>query len=348
VPTPVPVPVDTRTPPLAPAPPTVSVIIPMKNAERTLVRCLTSIAASTHPPLEVLVIDDGSTDRSCEIAARFPVRVIPAPRPGGVASARNLGAREARGDILFFTDSDVVLGPQTLAAVAHRLADAALDGIVGVQSQKPAFADFLSDYKNLWLRYTYLKLDGDLSVLYSSVVAIRRQTFLRVEGFDLHYRRPNIEDSELGKRLAELGARIRVAPEVEVVHLKSYDLGSFLVTDFARSSGLLKVQLRDRFRKLSRGNYTSIPSTFILSVVLSWTPLAALCVPGNRLRAAAFTAGAVAILIPILNLDLIRFLWRFRGPAFVARVLLLFPLDFAAITLGLGHGFFSYVVGQRW
>jgi glycosyltransferase involved in cell wall biosynthesis len=327
---------------------TVSIVIPMKNAERTLERCLAAIAGSAVAPLETIVVDDGSTDRSLEIAARFPVRVVPGPSPGGVSSARNLGARRASGDVLFFTDSDVVIGPATLGAIVRRLADTAVDGIVGVPSQRRVFNGFLSDYKNLWLRYTYLRLDGDLSVLYSSVVAIRREAFERSEGFDARYRRPNIEDSDLGKRLAERGVRLRVAPEVEIVHLKEYDLRSFLVTDFLRSSGLLKVQLRDRFRTLRGGNYTSIPTPFIVSVVLSWAPIAALAAPGGGLHAAGASCVAAATAVVFLNRDLLRFFLRVRGPAYVLRILLLLPIDFAAITLGLAHGLAGYVAGRRW
>lgn len=339
-----------------------SVIIPMKNAEATLTRCLESIFASSAPPLEVIVVDDGSADRSCEIARGFPVRLVRNDASPGVSHARNLGAREARGEILFFTDSDVVLEARTLAAVAERLADGALDGVVGVQTETPAFTNFCSDYKNLWLRYTYLRLDGDLSVLYSSVVAIRREAFLRAEGFDAHYRRPNIEDSDLGKRLAERGARLRVEPGAQVIHIKHYDLRSLLVTDFLRSSGLMRVQLRDRFRRMARGNYTSIPTPFVASVVLSWFVAAALVAalaasagtgagrgigPPAALPAVAL-AGALGVAILVLLGDLLRFFARARGPVFVARVLFLLPLDYAAITLGLAHGAAAFLGGRKW
>jgi glycosyltransferase involved in cell wall biosynthesis len=320
----------------------------MKNAESTLARCLASIFASEEPPFEVIVVDDGSTDRSREIAAEFPVRLLRNEASPGVSQARNLGAREARGDILFFTDSDVVLEPRTLSVIARRLAEPGLDGIVGVQTEAPAFANFSSDYKNLWIRYTYLKLEGDLSVLYSSVVAIRRDAFARAGGFDSHYQRPNIEDSDLGKRLAERGARLRVDPEAQIVHVKRYDLGSLLATDFHRSSGLMRVQLRDRFQRLARGNYTSIPTPFIAALLLSWAAPVALVLPGGGLRAAAWTAAIAAGLTPLLLNDLFRFFLRCRGPVFVLRVLVLLPLDFVAITAGLAHGAAAFVLGKRW
>jgi glycosyltransferase involved in cell wall biosynthesis len=320
----------------------------MKNAEATLERCLASIAASTVPPLEVIVVDDGSSDASCAIAARFPVRLLENHATPGVSRARNLGAREARGDVLFFTDSDVILEPRTLSVVASRLADRSIDGVVGVQTEAPAFENFSSDYKNLWLRYTYLKLRGDLSVLYSSVVAIRRDAFVQAGGFDAHYQRPNIEDSDLGKRLAEGGARLRVEPEALIVHIKHYDLWSLLVTDFYRSSGLMRVQLRDGFRRLARGNYTSIPTEFVASLVLAWLPPLALVAPGLGPRVALAAAIVASLATPVLLFDLLRFFARARGPGFVVRVLLLLPLDYVAITLGLAHGVVAFFAGRRW
>ncbi len=87
----------------------VSVIVPCLNAERFLHASLLSVAAQTLAPYEVIVIDDGSTDRSVDIVKSLPmdVRLLRAHRRGG-AGARNLGLRAARGDWLAFLDADDV------------------------------------------------------------------------------------------------------------------------------------------------------------------------------------------------------------------------------------------------
>ncbi|HET8673991.1 MAG TPA: glycosyltransferase, partial [Thermoleophilaceae bacterium] len=90
--------------------PLVSVVVPVYNVEPYLRACLESIARQTHGELEVIVVDDGSTDGSAEIARAFAerdsrFRVLSQPN-GGLGNARNSGAAQARGDFLAFVDSD--------------------------------------------------------------------------------------------------------------------------------------------------------------------------------------------------------------------------------------------------
>ena len=86
---------------------TVSVIIPAYNADKHVERAIDSALAQTLQPVEILVIDDGSRDRTAEFASRFPspVRLI-RQENGGPATARNRGAREATGDWLALLDAD--------------------------------------------------------------------------------------------------------------------------------------------------------------------------------------------------------------------------------------------------
>ena len=93
--------------------PTVSVIVPARNEEASLGACLESLVTQAGVNLEIIVVDDGSVDRTCEIAQSFPgVRVIdPGPLPAGWSGKNNAlvtGAREARAEWLLFTDADTV------------------------------------------------------------------------------------------------------------------------------------------------------------------------------------------------------------------------------------------------
>ena len=90
-----------------------SVIVPARNEEACLGACLESLAAQTRVSFEIIVVDDGSTDRTREIAKSFAgVRVVePAPLPPGWIGKNNAlvaGAKEARGEWLLFTDADTV------------------------------------------------------------------------------------------------------------------------------------------------------------------------------------------------------------------------------------------------
>jgi glycosyltransferase involved in cell wall biosynthesis len=100
--------------------PMVSVIVPARNEEACLRACLESLVARTEVNFEIIVVDDGSTDRTREIAQSFPeVRVIePGPLPSGWSGKNNAlvaGAKEARGEWLLFTDADTVHRAGSLA-----------------------------------------------------------------------------------------------------------------------------------------------------------------------------------------------------------------------------------------
>jgi glycosyltransferase involved in cell wall biosynthesis len=83
----------------------ISVVIPVFNGEKWVAQCVENMLAQSHKDLEVIVVDDGSTDRSAEIAARYPVTLLRQPN-SGVSAARNRGLAEATGDYIHFMDVD--------------------------------------------------------------------------------------------------------------------------------------------------------------------------------------------------------------------------------------------------
>ncbi len=101
----------------------VSLVIPCYNGERHLAQAIGSALEQTRPPSEIIVVDDGSTDRSREVARQFGgvVRLIEGDH-GGACRARNIGAAAVRGGALMFLDADDVLGPTALEALERSLA----------------------------------------------------------------------------------------------------------------------------------------------------------------------------------------------------------------------------------
>jgi hypothetical protein len=117
--------------PPPPGEPLVSVIVPARDEERLLGRCLASLAAQQYPALEVVVVDDHSSDRTRAVAESSGVaRVVAAPdRPDGWTGkcwAAWQGARVARGEWLLFLDADAVLAPTCLRAALAAAGDADL------------------------------------------------------------------------------------------------------------------------------------------------------------------------------------------------------------------------------
>ena len=101
----------------------ISVIVPVYNIEKYIERCVRSICVQTYKNLEILLVDDGSTDGSGEICERLAkederIRVFHKEN-GGSSSARNLGIREAKGEYLGFIDSDDYIEPDMYELLAE-------------------------------------------------------------------------------------------------------------------------------------------------------------------------------------------------------------------------------------
>ena len=227
---------------------TVSIVVPVYNGEAELARCLAGIGASVVAPLEVIVVDDGSTDSSRAVAQRFGARVLSTGGRSGPAKARNLGAREARGDVLFFLDADVVAQPDSVGRVAAAFgADPELDALIGSYDDDPAESDFLSQYKNLMHCYVHQTGQEQASTFWSGCGAIRRDVFLAYSGFDESYARPAIEDIELGYRLFQANRRMMLDKQLRVKHLKRWTFWNLLKTDILdRGIPWTELILRDR------------------------------------------------------------------------------------------------------
>jgi glycosyltransferase involved in cell wall biosynthesis len=127
--------------------PLISVIVPVYNAEKFLDQCLESIVAQTYPHLEILVVDDGSTDGSGEKCDRWAerderIRVIHQPN-GGHSAARNTALDAMTGELVAMVDSDDVLHPEFAATLLDVMrqtgCDIAVGGYVAFSSEHPHF-----------------------------------------------------------------------------------------------------------------------------------------------------------------------------------------------------------------
>lgn len=328
----------------------ISVVMPVYNAGKLLAECLQALRASEGVSYEILVVDDSSTDDSRAIAEAHGARVIPSGGRLGPAGARNCGAEHARGEILFFVDADVVVKPDTLRRLAEAFdEDPRLDGAIAVQAPAMRFQNVCSRYKNLWMYYTYARREGqDVPLFYTTAAALRRRVFIAAGGFDGQYTNPNVEDTDFGQKLAQLGYRVRVLPALEVEHVKGYDLRGLLRTDYLRSVSLARLKLRKRGETMTR-NDTSVPVGYILSVPLAL--LAALLVVGSVLTAsrALLWAGVMAVAaIFVLNVPFLRLIRVHGGSRAWAQSCGILIIDLLAAGIGSAVGIVTYIAGRKY
>jgi glycosyltransferase involved in cell wall biosynthesis len=216
--------------------PTITVILPVYNGAAFLERCLASLTTTDYPYFDCIVVNDGSTDDSEAIARSLPVRVLSVPGgPFGPASARNRGAEVARGEILFFVDADVVLGPGSLwrvAKVFHEHPDIA--AVFGSYDDRPEAKGVVSQYRNLLHHFVHQTGNPEASTFWAGCGAIRRSIFEVVGGFDeKRFLHPSIEDIELGYRLRQCDYRILLDKGLQGTHLKRWSFYSMIRTDIA-------------------------------------------------------------------------------------------------------------------
>jgi len=329
--------------------PDISVVIPVYNGEETLGKCLEAIYQSKYPPYEVIVVDDCSTDNSLAVASQFPCRVVKLEEKHGAAKAKNRGAEEARGDIIFFTDADIMIENDTLSRMIEDFADTHISAVVGLLSKEVRYDNFCSEYKNLWMHYTYAHLSSDIGNFYTSAAAIRRTVFQENTGFDENYRGASVtEDAEFGQRLLTAGHKIYLDKRLTVKHLKHYSLFGLIKTDFWRSWGLTKTFLRNKFGRIRQKSFTSVPWFFILSVLLSSLAVLSLLLSilstDYRFLTVALI-GWTAILL--LNAPFLNFLRKTRGWSFLGKSCGFLLIDTLVVVLGMLYAATSFVVGKK-
>lgn len=207
-------------------------VVPAFNNPAYLARCLQALARSSLAH-ELIVVDDASSDPAAiALIAGCGARVLRQPRNGGPAVARNAGARLASGEILVFVDSDVVVQADTLAQLAKVFVDEPeVDACFGSYDAQPDASSVVSSYRNLLHHYVHQTGPREATTFWAGCGALRRQVFLDLGGYDERYARPSIEDIELGMRLRAAGHAIRLAPWIQVKHLKRWRFAEMLRVD---------------------------------------------------------------------------------------------------------------------
>ncbi len=286
-----------------------SVVVPVRNGEGTLRRCLEAIFASEGiGQFEVIVVDDGSTDASAETAEAFPCKVIRFEQRRGAAAARNRGAQEARAPRLVFVDADVFVRPDTVALLLRALDSS--PAAFGSYDPEPVTQNFATLLYHALSCRSIRDTTERTPVFYSYCAAIWRDLFLELRGFDTSFTSATFEDMELGCRLAARSLLSRHLSDAQVVHAVGYDLLGLARAYWRKSLDLARLLLSRCSVSFSDQGWTHRKHWALLAsawAILGLAPLAAWVHPfwalPWALAAFAFLVGSV---------DLYRFMARRR------------------------------------
>jgi glycosyltransferase involved in cell wall biosynthesis len=201
------------------------VIIPATDRPKTLDRAVRAAEGAESPPEELIVIDR--------------------PRELFSGTARNVGAKQAKGEILVFVDADVEVHPDAFVRIRTAFDDPKLTAVFGAYDDDPGGVSLVSDFRNLLHHHVHHQGAGPATTFWTGLGAVRREAFLSAGGFDEGV--AWIRDIELGMRLRRNGGVIVLDPSIQGKHLKRWTLASMVETDlFRRGVPWLRLILEDR------------------------------------------------------------------------------------------------------
>jgi len=212
---------------------TIGVIVPVHNGQHTIERCVAALSQSARPIDRVIVVDDGSTDNSGQLARDLGVDVIrTGDRPQGPGHARNVAGREIDTDLIVFVDSDVEVHPSAVTRLVEPLeSNSQIAATFGSYDDDPDCRRVAAVYANLRHHCAHQGVDHEAETFWAGLGAIRRESFAALGGFDESFTPPSIEDVELGVRLRQVGGHIWTIHDALGKHLKNWTLMQLWRTD---------------------------------------------------------------------------------------------------------------------
>jgi glycosyltransferase involved in cell wall biosynthesis len=215
-------------PPPLPRAPRVSVVVCAYNAERTMDACLASLEKLSYPDYEVIVVNDGSKDRTLEISERYPYCRIISQENKGLSVARNVGAEAATGEIVAYTDSDCIADPDWLTYLVAKMESSGLAACGG-----PNFPPPEDDLVPAVVAVspggpTHVLLGDDVAEHIAGCnMAFRRDVLLGLGGFDPVYRAAG-DDVDICWRFQDAGYAIGFSPSAVVWHWRRNTVRAYI------------------------------------------------------------------------------------------------------------------------
>lgn len=324
----------------------ISVIIPCYNGAATIEKCLTAVLASKYSNFEVIVVDDCSEDDSVAIIKQFPCRLIALEKRTGAAMARNIGAEQSRGDILFFTDADCVLEKDTLATAAISIASSGLDTIVGgTYTKKPYDQGFFNSFQSIFIHYSETKNCANPDYLATHGLVITRALFKKSGGFPADFM-PILEDVEFSHRMKKRGYQLRITPHLLVRHIFNYSLSKSIRNAIIKSTFWTLYSLRNKDLTTDSGTASIELKINVITLYLVLALIITAC------SIASFAPIYIAVLLLCVNMyisrNLLQLFYETEGFLYLIKALIYYLLIYPlAVSIGAVRGMLLYAAGKH-
>jgi GT2 family glycosyltransferase len=192
----------------------------------------------------VIVVDDCSSDSSTDVIRRFPCKLVALKERSGASRARNTGAKNSAGEVLFFIDADCVVQKDTLSRVERAVDNLNKVVVGGTYTRLPGDDRFFSAFQSVFINYSETKNESP-DYIASHAMAIGRKFFESSGGFREDFM-PIIEDVEFSHRLRRSGYALRMDPLLLVSHFFDFTLMKSLRNAFRKSMYWTAYSLKNR------------------------------------------------------------------------------------------------------
>ncbi len=325
----------------------ISIVIPVYNSASTLKECLDAIFNSNFKNFEVIVVSDKSPDDSVNIAKKYSAKIIELDENKGPAFARNKGAEMAKGDIILFLDSDVIIETDSLNLIDDEFSSNNVDGIQGIYSHNPDYKYTATQFYQSYLcYYVWPKEKKYVSTLVTACFGIRKKIFNELNGFDTKMKNASCEDEKFGYELIKNGFKIVILRNVQVIHRVNYNILKFIKRRFIQDVDRIRFYLREKTytNKIKQKNYSKvIIGIFILGLILL-----------TALSLFFFNSAIIWYFLIMLNLiyiflhfNFLKFASNTKGPGKIVSFLMMFYLDTFLMILATSYGFLSFFLLKK-
>jgi len=224
--------------------PTVTIAVPAYQAEATIQKCIECLLSQDYPKelLEILIVDNHSTDKTPEIIRQYPVKYL-LEKKRGVCFARNRAIREARGELLAYTDSDCFAEKNWISGLVKGFEEKGVGGVGGHVEPYPSeniIERYIAKREILTQEVMFREKENSPPFFITANVMYRTEILREIGGFDNFFRVAG-EDADLCWRVAEAGYKLKLEPGAVVYHKHRSNLKTLWKQMFSYGFGTVAV-----------------------------------------------------------------------------------------------------------